>query len=75
MKSIENTETQCRFISNNEIVNEVITLQEATEILGIHDSTLRKKVLKGNFENWQYRKTTRVILFNKDVILKLRNKK
>jgi predicted HTH domain antitoxin len=60
---------QCIIIPIKDILNEVITLQEASELLGIADSTLRKKVLNGEFKEWEYRKTTKVILFNKSAIL------
>lgn len=62
-------EQQCIVLCIKDIVNEVITLQEVSEILGIADSTLRKKVLNGEFESWEYRKTAKVILFNKSTIL------
>lgn len=62
---------QCRFISEGELVNEVITLQEASEILGLNDSTLRKMVIGKKFSEGTYRKTKKVILFNKQVILQL----
>lgn len=63
--------TQCRFIAECEIVNEVITLQEASHILGLNDSTLRKMVLAKKFPEGTYRKTSKVILFNKGIILEL----
>lgn len=56
---------QCIIIPCKDVVNEVITLQEASELLGIADSTLRKKVLNKEFKEWEYRKTSKVILFNK----------
>lgn len=62
-------EDQCIVLCVKDIVNEVITLQEASDLLGIADSTLRKKVLNGEFKEWEYRKTTKVILFNKSAIL------
>jgi hypothetical protein len=73
-KKINEDQTKIVFI--RDVVNEVITLQEASDILGIADSTLRKKVLGGEFDEWEYRKTSKVILFNKDAILdrKARNK-
>lgn len=63
--------TQCRFITESEIVNEVITLQEASHILDLNDSTLRKMVLAKKFPEGTYRKTSKVILFNKGIILEL----
>ena len=63
--------TQCRFIAECEIVNEVITLQEASQILDLNDSTLRKMVLSKRFPEGTYRKTSKVILFNKGIILEL----
>jgi len=63
---------QVRFIPDNELINEVITLQEASEILGCNDSTLRRQVINGKFKEGEYRKTKGVILFNKSVILKLK---
>lgn len=67
-------ETQMLFIEKCEIINEVITLQEASLILGCSDSTLRKKVLRGYFKVGEYRKAKGTILFYKGVIEKLRDK-
>ena len=50
----------------NNLLNDVITLQEASEILGCADSTLRIQVLKGKYEDGiDSRKAKGVILFNK----------
>ena len=65
---------QVRFIPDNELIYEVITLQEASDILCCNDSTLRKQVLNGKFSYGEYRKTKGVILFNKNIILKLKEK-
>lgn len=67
MKNI--TQNQIRYIPQDELVSEVITLQEASEILGCCDSTLRKQILKGQFQEWEYRKSKGTILFNKSIIL------
>lgn len=53
---------QVRFIPNNELVNQVITLQEASELLGCNDSTLRRQILNGKFNEGEYRKAKGVIL-------------
>ncbi|MCB2289652.1 helix-turn-helix domain-containing protein [Clostridium sp. CS001] len=66
---------QVRFIPDNQLINEVITLQEASEILDCDDSTLRKQVLNGKFKDGEYRKAKGVILFNKNVILQLKERK
>lgn len=42
---------QVGFIPDNELVNEVIILQEASEMLGCGDSTLRKLSQSWNIEN------------------------
>jgi hypothetical protein len=63
---------QARFVVEKEIIKEVITLQEAAEILNCGDSTLRKHVLIGKFIEGEYRKAKGVILFNKNVILKMK---
>ncbi|MCA1076163.1 hypothetical protein K9O30_21040 [Clostridium bowmanii] len=47
---------QVRFIPDNQLINEVITLQEASELLSCNDSTLRKQVLNGKFKDGEYRK-------------------
>lgn len=76
LKSLKNTILeQVRYIPDNELIYEVITLQEASEILDCNDSTLRKQVLNGKFKDGEYRKAKGVILFNKSVILQLREKK
>lgn len=72
---MKHPEEQCVVLCIKDIVNEVITLQEASEILGIADSTLRKKVLNGDFKDWEYRKTTKMIIFNKTAILERKVKK
>lgn len=69
LKNLHDSRVRCRALSEGDIVNEVITLQETAEILGLHDSTVRKMVLSGKFEAWQYRKTNKVILFNKKSII------
>lgn len=56
------------------IVYEVITLQEVSEILSIVDSTFRNKVLNGEFENGKYMKTAKVVLFYKSAILERKAK-
>lgn len=56
--------------SKIDTINSVITLSEASEILGVADSTLRMRVLKGDyFESWEYRKAGGTILFSKEAIL------
>lgn len=56
--------------SKTEAINSVITLSEASEILGVADSTIRMRVLKGGyFEPWEYRKAGGTILFSRDAIL------
>lgn len=58
-------EDQCVILCIKDIINEVVTLQEASELLGIANNTLRKKVINGEFKEWEYRKTKKVVLFNK----------
>ena len=60
--------TQMIFVERVNVINEVITLQEASEILNCADSTLRKQVLNGKFKEGEYRKAKGIILFNKSVI-------
>lgn len=48
-----------------DIINSVITLKEACKILNVSESTLRTRVLKSEFENWEYRKSGGTILFCK----------
>ena len=76
LKSLKNTlSEQVRFIPDNQLINEVITLQEASELLDCNDSTLRKQVLNGKFKDGEYRKAKGVILFNKNTILQLKERK
>ena len=63
------------FIERINVINEVITLQEASEILNCSDSTLRRQVLKGNFKEGEYRKAKGTILFYKAVIEEIKSKK
>ena len=66
-------ENQITMPDINNLLNDVITLQEASEILGCADSTLRMQVLKGKYEDGiDYRKAKGVILFNKSVIEKMK---
>ena len=67
-------ETQMLFIEKCKIIDEVITLQEASVILGCSDSTLRKKVLSGKFKEGEYRKAKGTILFYKGVVQELKKK-
>ena len=57
------------------MINEVITLQEASKLLNCNDSTLRKQVLNGKFKEGECRKAKGVILFNKNTILQLKERK
>lgn len=49
----------------SEIINSVLTLKEASNILGVAESTLRTRVLKGEFDEWEFRKSGGVIMFAK----------
>lgn len=64
------SDNQIVYVSKNQYLDGVVTLKEASILLGISDGYLRKKVLKGEFKYWEYRKTDKVILFYKDSILK-----
>lgn len=59
---------QMQIIPLGDLINEVITLKEAAKILNVADSTLRTRVLKGDFESWEYRKADTTILFVKRAI-------
>lgn len=60
--------TQSIIVFQDELVHKVITSTEASEILNITDSYMRKLVARGEFEPWEYRKTSKVLLFNKESI-------
>ena len=66
--------TQALIIVRDEIINQVITSTEAVEILNVTDSYIIKLVSIGEFEGWEYRKTSKVLLFNKESILNRVNK-
>jgi hypothetical protein len=59
---------QIQFIPLDDLIHEVITLKEACRILDVAESTLRTRVLKGEFEPWEYRKADTIILFTKKAI-------
>lgn len=67
-------ENQMLFVERFKIIDEVITLQEASLILGCADSTLRKWVLSGKFKAGEYRKAKGTILFYKGTIEELKKK-
>lgn len=71
-KSKKDTQTDCASetltISITEILNNVLTLKEACAMLNVADSTLRTRVLNGEFSKWECRKSGGVILFNKKAI-------
>lgn len=52
----------------SEIINNVLTLKEASKILGVAESTLRTRVLKGEFDKWEFRKSGGIIIFSKIAI-------
>ena len=52
----------------SEIINSILTLKEASEVLGVAESTLRTRVLKGEFDNWEFRKSGGTIMFSKIAI-------
>lgn len=59
---------QIQFIPLEDLIHEVITLKEACRMLDVAESTLRTRVLKGDFEPWEYRKADTIILFTKKAI-------
>ena len=66
--------TQALIIVRDEIINQVITSTEAGEIINVTDSFIRMLVSIGEFVGWEYRKTSKVLLFNKESILNRVNK-
>lgn len=52
----------------SEIINSIVTLKEASEMLGVAESTLRTRVLKGEFDKWEFRKSGGTIIFSKIAI-------
>lgn len=67
-------EGQILMIPSNDLINEVITVKEACAILGIAESTLKTKVIKGEFSDAEYRKTGGTLLFSKKAIEERLNK-
>lgn len=59
---------QVQLIPLGDLIHEVITLKEACRMLDVAESTLRTRVLKGDFEPWEYRKAGTIILFTKKAI-------
>lgn len=67
-------DNQIIFVEKKNYLDNVISSQEASELLNISDGYLRQLVLKGEFQAWEYKKFTRAILFYKDSILIRMNK-
>lgn len=62
---------QFEYVSDKEYLNNVIDIAEASEILGIAKGYLRTLILKGEFENWEYKKLGRnIILLKKSVLVR-----
>lgn len=59
---------QVQLIPLGDLIHEIITLKEACRILDVAESTLRTRVLKGEFESWEYRKADTIVLFTKKAI-------
>ena len=56
-------------ITKRGLLNEVITSTEASTLLKVDKSYILKLIKKGEFEDWEYRKTDKVVLFNKSSIV------
>lgn len=68
MKKLNWDIDQSEIFSKRELLNQVITTTEASQILKVDTSYLIKLIQKGEFEDWEYRKTGKVILFRRGSI-------
>lgn len=65
---------QTIFTTREEYLTNIVTLSQASEILGISDAYLRQLILNGEFESWEYLKSGRVTIFLKESIDLRKNK-
>lgn len=49
-------------------IHKVLTLKEAAQILGVAPSTLRTRILNGEFNSDEYRKTDGTIILSKSAV-------
>lgn len=66
MNNIE--KNQAMLVSKSEYLDNVLTLSEASKLLGISDAYLRQLILANEFETWEFKKQGRVTVFVKDSI-------
>lgn len=52
----------------NTDLNQILSLQEASELWGLEDSTLRKAIANGRFEEGEFRKTGRNYIIKKSAM-------
>ena len=67
-------ESQIKYISDKEYLDNVIDIAEASEILDIAKGYLRTLILKGEFKEWEYKKLGKNIVLLKDSVLARRGK-
>jgi hypothetical protein len=56
---------------NNIDLKDILSLQEAAEIWGLDDSTLRKAIASNRFTTDEYRKTGRNYIIKKDAMIRV----
>ena len=66
MEKIE--KNQAMLVSRSEYLSNILTLSEASELLGISCAYLRQLVLADEFEDWEFKKQGRVTIFLKESI-------
>ena len=62
------------YTTRSEYLNNILTLSEASKILGITDGYLRQLVIKGEFEDWEFKKSGRVTIFLKESVERRKTK-
>lgn len=60
---------QAMLVTKSEYLDNVLTLSEASKLLGISDAYLRQLVLASEFEAWEFKKQGRVTIFLKESIV------
>lgn len=59
---------QFKYVSDEEYLDRIVSVSEASEILGVSDGYLRALILKGEFKSWEYRKLGKNLILLKDSV-------
>ena len=65
---------QIKYVSDNEYLDRIIGVTEASKILDIAPGYLRSLILKGEFENWEFKKLGKNIILLKDSVERRKGK-